>query len=316
MEVVLYGLLFVVSLATLVKGSDWFVDAAEKIGLSVGMSPFVIGVTIIAFGTSLPELAASIASTLQGKSEVVVSTVVGSNITNIALVLGLSAIVARNINMPYNVWHVDMPFLWGSAFLLYMVLLDQKVYIFEGILLLLGLAIFLAYSMSDAEGDETKEKTPTGWRTWVALVFHGVLVWVGARYTIIALQFLSETAGVPSEVIALSAVAFGTSLPEVLVSLSAARRGKGAMAVGNVLGSNVFNTFIVIGIPAMIGDLVIPDSMLEFYLPLMVFMSVLFGIMVNNKKMTMWEGSMLILFYFYFIWQMIIDAHFTRLGIS
>ncbi len=311
MELLLNIVIFLVALTTLVKGSDWFVDAAEKIGVSVGMSPFLIGVTIIAFGTSLPELAASIASVVQGQSEVVISTVVGSNITNIALVLGLSAMLARSISLEYNVWHIDMPFLWGSAFLLYMVVLDQKINPFEAFLLLLGLVVFLSYSVRGEETDSKVEKgAPAKWRTWGALVLHGALVWAGARYTILSLQTISSTMGVPSEVIALSAVALGTSLPEVLVSISAARRGKAAIAVGNVLGSNVFNSFVVIGIPAFIGDLVIPDAIIEFYLPLMVLMTVLFGIMLNNKKVSFFEGSMLMIFYLYFLGQMVLETHF------
>jgi len=312
MELLLNIGIFLIALTTLVKGSDWFVEAAEKIGVSVGMSPFLIGVTIIAFGTSLPELAASIASVVQGQSEVVISTVVGSNITNIALVLGLSAMLSRRITLEYNVWHIDMPFLWGSAFLLYMVVLDQQIQYFEAFLLLLGLLVFLSYSVKgeDDTGARVEKGAPAKWRTWGALVLHGVLVWAGARYTILSLETISSTMGVPSEIIALSAVALGTSLPEVLVSVSAARRGKAAIAVGNVLGSNVFNSFVVMGIPAFIGELVIPDVILEFYLPLMVFMTVLFGIMVNNKKVTFFEGSMLMIFYLYFVGQMVVETYF------
>lgn len=312
MDFIFNAIYFFSALFILVRGSDWFVDAAEKIGVSVGMSPFLIGVTIIAFGTSLPELAASISSVLQGHSEVVVSTVIGSNVTNIALVLGLSAIVARNITLQYNVWHIDMPFLWGSAFLLYMVLLDGQLHFFEGVLLLMGLVVFLSYSVKGEEGQEERKKgKPAGIMTWLALVFHGFLVWLGARNTIIALTTISADVGVPSEVIALSAVALGTSLPEVLVSISAARKGKAGMAVGNVLGSNVFNSFVVLSIPSFLGELIIPESIVQFYLPLMVIMTVLFGIMVNNKKVSMYEGSMLMIFYFYFVGQMVLETHFV-----
>ena len=131
MELLYYIALFVVSLAVLLKASDWFVDSAERIGLSLGISPFIIGVTIVAFGTSLPELAASIAAVLNNDSQIVVTNVVGSNITNIALVLGLTAIVVKQIDLEYNIWHIDMPYLWGSAFLLYLVLQDQHFSIAE-----------------------------------------------------------------------------------------------------------------------------------------------------------------------------------------
>ena len=113
MDLLYYTLLFVVSLAVLLKASDWFIDSAERIGLSLGISPFIIGVTIVAFGTSLPELAASIVAVLKDESELVISNVVGSNITNIALVLGLTAVVVKKIELDYNIWHIDMPYLWG-----------------------------------------------------------------------------------------------------------------------------------------------------------------------------------------------------------
>ena len=155
-DVLMYGGLFVGSLVVLLKGSDWFVDSAEEIGLSMGISPFLIGVTIVAFGTSLPELAASIASVLADDSKIVVGNVVGSNITNIALVLGLTALVAKEIKLEYNIWHIDMPYLWGSAFFLWLALKDLHLSLGEAILFLGGIGIFLAYSFKQSDGNGTK----------------------------------------------------------------------------------------------------------------------------------------------------------------
>lgn len=301
MDVLIYLGLFVVSLTVLLKASDWFIDSAEEIGLSLGISPFIIGVTIVAFGTSLPELATSIASVLEGKSEIVVSTVVGSNITNIALVLGLVAVFVKRINLEYNIWHIDMPFLWGSAFLFWFFLRDYHFSIFEAVLSLIGIVIFLAYSFkSNNEEVEIIRKKVT-WRTYAVLIVGGVFVWLGADFTITAILKLSEIAGIEPELIALTGVALGTSLPEVIVSLSAARKGKTSIAVGNVLGSNIFNTYVVMAIPALIAPLEIPKGINEFILPLMITMTILFGIMANNKKITKWEGLLLLLFYVFFV---------------
>ncbi|HKK80524.1 MAG TPA: hypothetical protein VJ933_12890, partial [Phaeodactylibacter sp.] len=154
MDTALYLGLFVLSLAVLLKASDWFIDSAERIGLSLGISPFIIGVTIVAFGTSLPELATSIASVFSGESEIVIGNVVGSNITNIALVLGLAAVVVKKIELEYNIWHIDMPYLWGSAFLLWLALRDLHFSLFEGILFTLGIIIFLAYSFQSQQEEE------------------------------------------------------------------------------------------------------------------------------------------------------------------
>lgn len=299
MEIFLNIGLFVVSLSVLLRASDWFVDSAEQIGLSLKISPFIIGVTIIAFGTSLPELATSIAAVMSGESQIVISTVVGSNITNIALVLGLVAVVAKRIDLEYNIWHIDMPYLFGSAFLLWFILSDREVSLFEGIIFLAGITIFLGYTIK-TDSKEIIIETRATWRTWFFLVLGGVLVWLGSDYTIQAIRSLSALAGIDSEIIALSAVALGTSLPEVIVSLNAARKGKTSIAVGNVLGSNVFNTYVVVSIPSFFGKLVIPETILTYYLPLMIAMTVLFGVMSNNKKITRWEGAVLLLFYLVF----------------
>ncbi len=305
MDVLLFLGLFVVSLTVLLKASDWFVDSAEEIGLSLGISPFIIGVTIVAFGTSLPELAASVAAVLAGESELVISNVVGSNITNIALVLGLVAVIVKQIELEYNIWHIDMPYLWGSAFLLWFTLADGTFSLFEAILFLIGIVIFLAYSFKgDSDGSEQQEdREKASAKAYILLVIGGVLVWLSAEYTITAIKKLSEIAGISSTVIGLSAMALGTSLPEVIVSLNAARKGKTSIAVGNVLGSNIFNTYIVMAVPSFFGPLIIPETVTDYFLPMMIAMTILFGIMANNKKITRWEGLVLLMFYALFMVQ-------------
>jgi len=305
MDVLLFLGLFVVSLTVLLKASDWFVDSAEEIGLSLGISPFIIGVTIVAFGTSLPELAASVAAVLAGESELVISNVVGSNITNIALVLGLVAVIVKQIELEYNIWHIDMPYLWGSAFLLWFALNDGSFSFFEAILFLIGIIIFLAYSFKgDSDGSEQQEeREKASAKAYILLVIGGILVWLSAEYTITAIKKLSEIAGISSTVIGLSAMALGTSLPEVIVSLNAARKGKTSIAVGNVLGSNIFNTYIVMAVPSFFGPLIIPATVNDYFLPMMIAMTILFGIMANNKKITRWEGLVLLMFYALFMVQ-------------
>ena len=304
MDVLLYLGLFVVSLAVLLKASDWFIDAAEEIGLSLGISPFIIGVTIVAFGTSLPELATGVASVLSGESQIVVNTVIGSNVANIALVLGLVAVVVKKIELEYNIWHIDMPYLWGSAFLLWFVLMDRQVQLFEAILFIIGIVIFLSYSFKSDHGSGEVMRSKASWRSFFMLIVGGILVWLSADYTIQSIRKLSEIAGIPSGLIAITAVAIGTSLPEVIVSLSAARKGKTSIAVGNVLGSNIFNTYVVMSVPVFFGELEIPAIITEFSLPLMVAMTILFGIMANNKKITRWEGFVLLMFYVFFSYEL------------
>jgi len=299
-QVLLYILLFLVSLIVLLKSSDFFIDAAEKIGLSLGISPFIIGVTIVAFGTSLPELATSIASVFSGESEIVVGNVVGSNITNIALVLGLVAVIGKQIDLTYNVWHIDMPFLWGSAFLLWLTLQDGVFGLHEALLFIVGIVLFLSYSFKADKADES-ERPVVAAKTYLILLAGGVGVWLGADYTIKAVTHLSTLAGISPEVIALTVIAFGTSLPEVIVSISAIRRGQAGMAIGNVLGSNIFNTYIVMAIPSFFGTLVIPPLVMTTSIPIMIILTILFGIITNNRKITRWEGCLLLMFYAYFV---------------
>ena len=301
MEIALYLGLFVVSLAVLLKAADWFIDSAEEIGFSLGISPFIIGVTIVAFGTSLPELATSIASVFKGKSEIVIGNVVGSNITNIALVLGLTVVVAREIKLHSLIWHVDMPFLLSSAFLLWFLVRDGEVTVFEAIIFTGALILFLVYSLKSDEGEEDLFRKKISWKSYAWLIVGGSLVWLGADYTILAIIKLSELIGVSSEVIALSLVALGTSLPEVIVSLGAARKGKTSIAVGNVLGSNIFNTFAVMGISGFFGKLHIPPGILSFSLPFMIVMTILFAVMTLSRRITRWEGIILLIFYVFYM---------------
>ncbi|MDB4415022.1 MAG: calcium/sodium antiporter [Saprospiraceae bacterium] len=308
-EILTYAGLFVGSIAVLLKASDWFIDSAEEIGLSLGISPYIIGVTIIAFGTSLPELATSVASVLAGESEIVLGNVVGSNITNIALVIGLVAIYVKEIRLDTDIWKIDMPFLYFTAFFLWFIIRDQDVSYFEGGLLLLALLVFLVFSLKSDDNEEREKHPKASIKSYFLMIVGAGLVWLGASYTVVAIQKLSNIAGIGSGVIALSAVALGTSLPEVIVSLNAAKKGKTGIAIGNVLGSNIFNTLAVIGIPTFVGDLVIKPEILSFSLPLMLAMTILFGVICFSRTISRWEGCILVIFYIYFLVELFTPAH-------
>ena len=298
-----YLLLFALSLAVLVKASDWFVGAAERIGLSLGISPFVVGVTIVAFGTSLPELAASVAAVLRGESAIVVNTVVGSNVANILLVMGLVAAFTRRVDLQLRVVDLEIPLLLAAAFLLAFMLRDQWVSTAEAIILLVGLLVFLVHSFrSEADPDPDAPPAPRARpRDYGMLVLGGVLVYFGADYTVRAIQTLSDMAGIDAGLIAVTLVAVGTSLPEIVVSIAAARKGNTGMVVGNVIGSNIFNTYAVVGIPALLGPLEVSADLLAFRLPFMVAATLLFAFICVSNRIGRWEGLMLLLFYAYFV---------------
>lgn len=308
MDIYLYLGLFILSLAVLLKSSDWFVDAAEEIGLSLGISPFIIGVTIVAFGTSLPELASSIAAVMAGEPEIVIGSVVGSNIANLLLVLGITTIIAREIKLDFSVLDIDIPFLIGSAILLWFTCWDLVISINEVILFLVCLILFLVNSFKREARMDKDARPKAGWRAYCLFVIGGLLVYFSAEYTIEAIKEVSSLAGVDSEFIALSLIAFGTSLPEVAVSIAAARKGKTGIAVGNVVGSNIFNSFAVMGISGIFGTLVIPDLILHFYLPYMVAVTIMFAFISVSRIISRWEGVLLIIFYLYFMSEVIKNA--------
>jgi len=308
-ELFFWIVIFVISLIVLIKASDFFTVSAEKIGLYFGMPAFIVGVTIVAVGTSLPELISSIFAVLQGATEIVVGNVIGSNIANIFLILGVAALIGKKIKISYELIHVDLPFLVASAFLFAVMIWDGTFTIGEGILSIIGIAIYFLYTTHSESKDKEKlvkreikvKKKKLELSTIVVLIISMVFIYIGARYTVESVIELSKILNIGTEIIAISAVALGTSLPELMVTVSAARRGNAEMAVGNVLGSNIFNTFAVMGIPALLGTLVIPQNIITFGLPMMLIATLLFFFITQEKEITKWEGYLLLLFYVFFI---------------
>ena len=301
-EIAVSFLMLAGSLFVLIKGSDWFIDSAEKIGLSVGISQFVIGVTIIAFGTSLPELASSISAVVKGNSEIVANVVIGSNTTNILLVLGILCLIQKDIRMDYDIMDIDMPLLVGSGFLLWFIFKDLEFSFFESLLLIAGLILFLFNSLSGKKSDEGL-RPKIGWREIGLLILGGVLVTYGADFTVRSVTSVADKLDINEGIVAATLLALGTSLPEVVVSISAATKGKGAIAVGNVLGSNLFNTYAIIAIPSYFGKFVVPAEILDFGLPFMIVVTMLFALISLGSRITRWEGIMLLIFYIFFIYQ-------------
>lgn len=298
------GLIFIVALAVLLKASDWFVESAEKIGLSFGISPFIIGVTIVAFGTSLPELASSIAGVIGGTPDIVIGNVVGSNIANIGLVLGLVAIVAKKV--PVDFKNMDIPLLIGSAIMMWFLLYDEDLAIWEAIVFLVCLVMFLVNTFGNNEsGDEVKPSVT--WKDYALLIIGGALVALGAKFTISAIIAICTATGLSSGFIGQTVVALGTSLPEIFVSLAAVKKGQSGIAVGNVIGSNIFNTYAVLGISRLFGGIVIDEQSLTLSIPLMIGMTVLLAFMTLTSRITRWEGALLLVFYLFFVLQSIMS---------
>jgi cation:H+ antiporter len=303
--------LFVASLYVLIRASDYFTDAAETIGLSSGIPDFIVGVTIVAVGTSLPEIVSSLFAVIENSSEIVVGNVIGSNIANIFLVLGIAAILSKKLKIKYELVHIDLPLLMGSSLFLAITIWDGAFTFFEALLALAGIAVYLLHAISEhktrvdievkKELVDGVQKKKLGARTVITLIISAFFIYLGGRYTVEAVIGLSELLNIGKEVIAATAVALGTSLPELMVTISASRKGMPEIAIGNVLGSNIFNALAVMGIPALIRTLAVPQSIIFFGLPMMLIATLLFFFMTQDKEITLWEGWFLIIFYAFFI---------------
>ena len=310
-SIIFWFIVLIAGLAVLIKASGYFTESAEKIGLCFGMPAFIVGVTIVSVGTSLPELISSIFAVLNDSSEIVVGNVVGSNIANVFLVLGIAAVIGKKLKITYELIHIDLPILVGSAFLFTLTVWDGVFTLPEALLCIAGLVIYSLYTIStEAEHKDVEiEKEMAGVcrerkisrRTLFVLLVSAFFIYVGAKYTVESVINLSEILAIGKEVIAASAVALGTSLPELIVSVNAAKKGKSEIAVGTVLGSNIFNTFAVMGIPALFGTLIIPEIIITFGLPVMLMATLLYFFMAQDKEITRWEGWLLLLFYVLFI---------------
>lgn len=303
--------IFILSLAFLIKASDYFIGSAEKIGLFFKIPSFIIGVSIVAFGTSLPELISSIFAVVKHSSEIVVGNVIGSNITNIFLILGLTAILQRTITLTHNIAYVDLPLLVGSAFLFGFMIWDRTFSRYDALFSIAGIIIYIYYAVNTSKNKNkatekkgVKRKLATkklASKTWIILFISLVVIYFSAKYTVDSIIRIAEILKIGKELIAASAVALGTSLPELVVSIVAARKGESSIAIGNILGSNIFNTFAVMGVPALFGKIELPSSMIDLGLPFMIVATVLFFLITQQKRITQWEGWLLIVFYLFFL---------------
>jgi cation:H+ antiporter len=316
---------FVVSLAVLVKGADWLIESAEKIGLAAGLSPFIVGVTIVGIGTSFPELISSLAATFKGVTDVVTANAVGSNIANILLIVGLSAIIGRRLIVTKSLIDLDLPLLAIGTVLLLGIVWDRQITFGESILMLATYLVYLLYTVLHKETEDTKEiaevlpsrqerrksistheKGTIARPKIVAKDFFMLAIGIvglifGAKYLIDALVNLSNMLNVATGVIAITAVAVGTSLPELLVSVKAALQKKSEIALGNIFGSNVFNALVVIGFPGLFKMLSVDSQTFTIGVPTMALATLLFVISGISRRIHMWEGAFYLSVYVLFI---------------
>ena len=252
----LHVLLLTVGFVFLVKGADWFVEGAAGIAKKLGIPQLVIGLTIVAMGTSMPEAAVSITSALSGSAGISIGNVVGSNILNILIILGITAVLT-NVRIQKTTFRYEIPFMIGITIILMAFgITGNQITFLEGILFWLLFLIFLGYlfviSKKGSVQDEEEIKEPPLWKGVLGIIIGGILVVKGSDFAVEGATEIARYFGMSERFIGLTIVAFGTSLPELVTSVTAARRGNADIAIGNIVGSNIFNILFVIGTTALI----------------------------------------------------------------
>lgn len=260
MEMLMQGILLAVGFAMLVKGADWFVDGTAGIAERFGVPQLVIGLTIVAMGTSAPEAAVSITAALKGNAEITIGNIVGSNILNILIILGITSVIVSVVVAKSTVKYEIPYMLLITGMLLVFGYTGNVVSFGEGVVLWAAFLLYLGYLFLMAVRDKeeavvTQEQKPV-WKMALAAVLGLVLVVWGSDVTVDAATGMAKTIGLSERFIGLTIVALGTSLPELFTSVSAAIKGKADIAIGNIVGSNIFNILFVVGTTALITPVV------------------------------------------------------------
>lgn len=306
MNPVVVILTFVVSLVVLLVSARAFTGAAERVGLALGLSPFVVGVLLVAVGTSLPELVAGIFAVHGGVSEIVSGSVLGSNNSNLLLVMGLVAVAARRtftLGEAYIL--IDQHFLLGTVILLGLVMPDGTVDRVEAVFLLFAYATYVVYLLKSGEGSALSAPAAVRprltLRDTLLLAASAVAIALSAERTVFALTQLAALLQVQPAVASVTLLAIGSTLPEMVIGVVASRRGQGEMAVGLILGSCIFNALGVLGIAALVGPVHVPDTMRHLALPLFGAAALLFYLLTLDKRVSRWEGALFLVIYATFI---------------
>ncbi|HET9463265.1 MAG TPA: calcium/sodium antiporter [Thiobacillus sp.] len=316
------ALTFVFGLLALIVGAEAMVRGASRLAVSWGISPLVVGLTVVAFGTSAPEMAVSVGAALSGSADLAIGNVVGSNIANVLLILGISALVAPLL-VDEQIIRQEIPIMIGASLVVVAMALDGHIGRIEAGLLF---ALVIAYTVflvvqsrraSQATEDEFSSEIPTSqwdrhWGVQAALVLGGLgLLVLGADWLVDAAVAVARVMGVSDLVIGLTVVAVGTSMPEIATSLIAALRGQRDIAVGNVVGSNVFNLLAVLGAAGLVSasGLSIPDAARNF--DLWVMLAVAFAclpILLTGREIARWEGGVFLGYYAAYLLYLVLAA--------
>ena len=305
MSLIFAVVILIIGFVLLTKGADYFIENSASFAEEKGISPHVVGVTIVAFGTSLPELLVSIISSLQGYNDLALGNIVGSNISNIGLVLAISTFifyyVLKTDISPAEDANNDSYVMLIAVLLLYFFATDKLISQIEGIVFfsLYIIYIFWLYKRTKAE-EVISEDSKT---SYLFLIGGLIALLIGAQLTVDSAVEIAIAVGIPEIVVGLSVVAVGTSLPELAGTISAARMGHKEIAVGNVIGSNIANIFLVMGVLSIINPISVENFVVEQTLPLLILLTVVTFALIRIPLNRL-SGSLLFAFFLFFIYQL------------
>ncbi len=303
--------ILLIALFALVRGSDTFVEGARNIGSDIGMSKFAIGVFIVGFGTSLPEFASSIAAVLEGQPAIVIANALGANINDILLIVGILAAFGGRIVVKRDLIKAELPVFFTATTLFFLTVYDGTIDRFEALLLLGTFCTYVWYLFYEANIEDHVHLTNSHIhhhlrvRSLTFMFFGSIGVLIGAHYTIAMIINIAGALAVPVGLVSILAIALGTSLPELFVTLQAMRKGEQELALGNIYGACVFNLLVVVSIPALIMPLKADAVSMELGLAVLAAASVIFFISGLAKQVLRWQGMMMLLLYAFFISQLL-----------
>jgi cation:H+ antiporter len=319
-------LLFLAGLAALVLGANLLVRGASKLALSLGISPLVVGLTVVAFGTSAPEVAVSVGAVLDGRADIAIGNVVGSNIFNVLFILGASALITPLV-VNVQLIRQEVPIMLGASLLLMAFGLDGTLSVWDGAFLFALLVAYTAFLVVQSRSEtaaaqvEFADLSPPAkpgawdakWPAQIALIAAGlVALVVGSEWLVEAAVHFAKAMGVSDLVIGLTIVAAGTSMPEVATSIAAAIKGERDIAVGNVVGSNTFNILGCLGLSGLVSGnagIVVPASVLAFDLWVMLGVAlVCLPIFLTGREIARWEGFVFLLYYGAYVLYLVLAA--------
>ncbi len=294
--------IFILSIAALIFGADFIINQSERIALRFNISEFVVGSTLIAFGTSLPEMATSMAASFDHKADLAIANAVGSNIINITLVLAVVFLISRPYTSVRDFFAKDSIWALMPIFIFILMSLDGYINRFDASLLFMLMFAYLLFLFNNSKDDivqsvDEEFREDFSWlKSTLLLIVGFIMVVLGANFAIDSASNIATQFGVSQWLIGVVVIAFGTSLPELIVSISAARKGKVGMVIGNIIGSNLANTTMVIGGGAMVNTLTVKLGEYYFDMALMTVASIMLVYITANKLYSKPAGiSLLIL---------------------